>query len=198
MAILISLSFRHIITSGVFTTLQLNDHGCVCALILETTLSYFSTRGLKMAYITLMMSNTSKFFLQACELDDTKLTCRFSELCQWLWPKLLQKELDTFMEFRNGCKMHKDKNKPGPSGMSRNDAFSLPEDWGGRDCLLRLEDLSVVSELKEELGGDALISFSTREFSAHAQVVYDSLELVQLTFENVWVVFLTMLPLVFI
>ena len=134
--------------------------------------------------------------------QDTKLTqtCRFSELCQWLWPKLLQKELDTFMEFRNGCKMRKDKNKSGPSGMSRNDAFSLPEEWGGRDCLLKLEpeDLSVVSELKAELGGDALIAFSTPEFATHAQLVYDSLMITQLTFENVWVVFVTMLPLVFI
>jgi hypothetical protein len=104
------------------------------------------------------------------------------------------------MEFRNGCKMRKDKNKPGPSGMSRNDAFSLPEEWGGRDCLLKLEPeaLSIISELKEELGGDALISFSTPEFAARAQVVYDSLGIIQLTFENVWVVFITMLPLVFV
>ena len=104
------------------------------------------------------------------------------------------------MEFRNGCKMRKDKNKSGPSGMSRNDAFSLPEEWGGRDCLLKLEpeDLSVVAELKEELGGDALIAFSTLEFAARAQVVYDSLGIIQLTFENIWVVFTIMLPLVFV
>ena len=102
------------------------------------------------------------------------------------------------MEFRNGCKMRKDKNKSGPSGMSRNDAFSLPEEWGGRDCLLKLEDLSVVSELKEELGGDALIAFSMPEFAARAQVVYDSLGIIQLTFENVWAVFTSMLPLVFV
>ena len=74
----------------------------------------------------------------------------------------------------------------------------MPEEWGGRDCLLRIPDLSVISELKEELGGDALIGFSTPEFAAHAQVVYDSLEITQLTFENVWVVFTTMLPLLFV
>jgi len=119
------------------------------------------------------------------------------ELCQWLWPRLLQKELDTFMEFRNGCMMRKDKEKPGPSGMSRNQAFSLHETWGGRDCLLKIQDLSVIENVKEELGGATLISFSTPEFSMCSQEAYNSLAIVDLTFENVWAVFTAMLPLVF-
>jgi hypothetical protein len=127
---------------------------------------------------------------------NTSLKCVSSELCQWLWPRLLQKELDTFMEFRNGCMMRKDQEKPGPSGMSRNQAFSLPEMWGGRDCLLKINDLSVIEGLKKELGGDELVSFSTPEFSAHAQAAYDSLAIIDLTFENVWAVFTVMLPLV--
>ena len=197
MVILILLSYLHITIFGVFITLQLNGRGCDYALTLETMLSYSSTRASKMAFIILMMLNTSMFFLQACQ--DTKLTCWFSELSQWLWSKLLQNELDTFMEFRNGCKMRKDKNKSGPSGMSRNDAFSLLEEWGRRDCLLKieLEDLAVISELKEELGGDALVSFSTPEFAALALMAY-SLGIIHLTFENVWVVFRTMLQLVFV
>ncbi|KAM6499101.1 hypothetical protein JOM56_004609 [Amanita muscaria] len=119
------------------------------------------------------------------------------QLCQWLWPRLLQKELDKFMEFQNGCMMRKDKEKPGSSGMSRNQAFSLPEMWGGRDCLLGLTDknLSVIQELKAWLGGDKLVSFSKPEFSARAQEAYNSLAIVDLTFENVWGVFTAMLPL---
>jgi len=102
------------------------------------------------------------------------------------------------MEFQNGCTMRKDNlEKPGPSGMSHNQAFSLPEMWGGRDCLLGIDNLTVIAELKESLGGDGLISFSTPEFSAHAQEHYDSLAIVDLTFKNVWAVFTTMLPLVF-
>jgi hypothetical protein len=121
----------------------------------------------------------------------------FSELCQWLWHKLLQKELDAFMEFRNGCRMRKDKNKPGPSGMSRNHAFALPEQWGGKDCLLKIEDLGVIAELKESLGGEALLAFSTMEFAVRAQNAYDLLGITNLTFENVWNVFTAMLPLAF-
>ena len=103
------------------------------------------------------------------------------------------------MEFRNGCMMRKDKEKPGPSGMSRNQAFSLPGDWGGRNCLLKIDDsdISIIKKLKEELGGDELVSFSTPEFSARAREAYDSLDISHLTFENVWIVFAAMLPLVF-
>jgi hypothetical protein len=93
--------------------------------------------------------------------------------------------------------MRKDKNKPGPSGMSRNQAFSLPGDWNGRDCLLKIDDIGVIRKLKEELGGDDLVSFSTPEFSVRAQEAYDSLNIGDLTFENVWIVFTAMLPLIF-
>jgi len=147
-----------------------------------------------MVYTTLMMLTTSKF---ALFMISSSLKFCYSELCQWLWPQVLQRQLDKFMEFRNGCMMHKDKEKLGPSGMSQNQAFSLLEEWGGRDCLLKIDNLSVIKKLKEELGGDELVSFSTSEFSVCAQKVYDSLDIIDLTFENVWTVFTAMLPLVF-
>ena len=99
------------------------------------------------------------------------------------------------MEFRNGCMMCKNKTKPGPLGMSRNQAYSLPEEWNGRNCLLKIDDTSVIRKLKDELGGDELVSFSTLEFSVLAEKVFNSLNIWDLTFENVWVVFQAMLPL---
>lgn len=101
------------------------------------------------------------------------------------------------MEFRNGVPMQKDNQKPGPSGMSCNEAFSLPEQWGGRNCLLPV-DVGVIREIKEAMGGDALLDFTTPEFSARAQDAYYSLYIVQLTLENVWHVFQSLYPLVFI
>lgn len=47
------------------------------------------------------------------------------------------------MDFRNDARMRTDNDKIGPSGMSRNEAFSLPEQWGGCDCLL-LVDVNVI------------------------------------------------------
>jgi len=101
------------------------------------------------------------------------------------------------MEFQNGCMMHKDKSKPGPSGMSRNQAYSLPEAWNGRNCLLKIEDLSIIKELKDKLGGDELVSFSTPEFSVRALEAFNSVDVGDLTFGNVWIVFVEMLPLLY-
>ena len=117
------------------------------------------------------------------------------ELCRWLWAKLLQKELDKMVEFRNGAMMRKDKNKPGPSGMSRNQAFSLPESWGGINCLLGIPDMAVIHEMKVKLGGERLLAFSTPEFGDHAQQVFDSLNIKSFSFSSVWAIFETMVPL---
>ena len=51
--------------------------------------------------------------------------------------------------------------------------------------------------MKEQLGGHDLISFWTREFTAHAQEAFDLLKIIKLTQENVWSIFTAMLLLVF-
>jgi len=100
------------------------------------------------------------------------------------------------MDFRNGARMRKDNEKEGPSGMSRNEAFSLPESWGGRDCLLKV-NVTVIRELKEAMGGDGILEFVSAEFSQRAQAAYDMLEIADLNLENVWHVFSDLYPIVF-
>ncbi|KAF9530863.1 hypothetical protein CPB83DRAFT_919742 [Crepidotus variabilis] len=114
------------------------------------------------------------------------------ELGQWLWSRLLQQELDQFVEFRNGARMRKDAQKAGPSGMSRNEAFSLYKTWGGRDCLLPV-DCTPIKELKEELGGETLLQFVSDEYALRAESVLDNLGVAQVTMQNVWDVFQDML-----
>jgi len=109
-----------------------------------------------------------------------------SELVQWLWSKLLQQELNQFTEFRNGVRMRKDSQKAGPSGMSRNEAFTLYESWGGRDSI---PDCTPIQDLKEELGGKAILEFVTVEYAARCQTAYHNLGITQLSFQNVWTVF---------
>jgi hypothetical protein len=84
--------------------------------------------------------------------------------------------------------MRNDNEKAGPSGMSRNEAFSLPESWGGRNCLLKV-DMTIIGELKEAMGGDEILDFVSKEFSERAQAAYDSLGVDDLNIENVWYVF---------
>jgi hypothetical protein len=95
--------------------------------------------------------------------------------------------------------MRKDKKKPGPSGMSRNQAFSLPDSWGGIDCLLKIpdSDMAVIRQMKLELGGKQLLAFSTEEFDKRAQPVFDSLRIQSFSFSSVWTAFDAMLPLLF-
>ncbi|KAJ3762218.1 hypothetical protein EV360DRAFT_36154 [Lentinula raphanica] len=117
-------------------------------------------------------------------------------LCQWLWPMLLRQELAEFIEFRNGTKMRKNKNKPGPSGKSRDEAFTLHEDWGGKNFLMPV-DTSVIRSIREAMGGDSILNFVNENFAARAQEKYDTLNITKLTMENVWNVFSAMLPLLF-
>ncbi|KAJ7021740.1 hypothetical protein C8F04DRAFT_972311 [Mycena alexandri] len=118
------------------------------------------------------------------------------ELCQWLWPRFIQTGLDDYAARRNIIKMRKQSDKPGPSAMSRNTAYSLPETWGGRQCLQPV-DIDVIRQMKLDMGGDALIAFSTPQFAARAQLAYDALGIQKLEQGNIWDVFRDMLPLVF-
>ena len=100
------------------------------------------------------------------------------------------------MEFRNGVRMCKDKNKAGPSGCSRNNAFSLYHKWGGRNCLLEV-NINVIQEMKELMGGDELLSFVSVGFAEHAEAIYMALNVEKLAMSNVWVIFGHLMPLVF-
>lgn len=99
------------------------------------------------------------------------------------------------MAFRDALPMRKQKEKPGPSGMSRNDAFALPEKWSGRNCLIEV-DVDVVREIKAAMGGDELLEFVPQEFRERAEAAYATLHVTQLTFDNVWHVFKFLLPLI--
>ena len=95
--------------------------------------------------------------------------------------------------------MRKDSKKAGPSGCSRNDAFSLFQEYGLRDCLLPIDskNMDLVRKLKTNMGGDAILEFVPAEFSERAELAYTTLEIEELTMENVWIVFNELLPLVF-
>jgi len=78
----------------------------------------------------------------------------------------------------------------------------MPEAHNLRNCLLPLTDdqLDIVREIKEELNHDGikceeLMMFTSAEFAARAEAAFLTLELKKLTFENVWHVFQTLLPL---
>lgn len=83
--------------------------------------------------------------------------------------------------------------------MSRNEAFSLPHLWGGRQCLLDV-NMDVIRELKAIISeGKDIFRFPlvTPKFEHDADIVYESLHIQDLSLRNVWSVFSSMLPLLF-
>jgi len=110
---------------------------------------------------------------------------------------LLRKELQHYIDAQNAYKSRKDHNKIGPSGCSRNNVFLSPENYGLKNCLFPLteEQVAIVREIKEAMGGEKLIAFVSEEFDACAEAAYLSLEVLDLTFSNVWHVFQSLLIL---
>jgi len=93
--------------------------------------------------------------------------------------------------------MRRDNRKAGPSGCSRNDAFTLYQENGLKNCLLPIDNMDLIQELKVGMGGDEILEFVSAEFSKRAESAYVTLEIEKLTMDNVWVVFHALLPLVF-
>jgi hypothetical protein len=94
--------------------------------------------------------------------------------------------------------MHKNAKEAGPSGCSQNDAFSLYHKYNLSDCLLPINNMDLIQELKTSMGKDAILEFISAEFSEQAESAYITLENEKLTMENVWVVFHKLLSLVFL
>jgi hypothetical protein len=116
------------------------------------------------------------------------------ELVLWLWSTVIQKELDELKDRFNSHVIRLDRNKSNPSGVSPNVAYELYESFGGEDCLQPV-NVEIVHGLMEELGGEDLILFVSRDYSVKAQLIFDTLGIHDLNLQNVWHVFSAMLPL---
>ncbi|KDQ11750.1 hypothetical protein BOTBODRAFT_176943 [Botryobasidium botryosum FD-172 SS1] len=119
---------------------------------------------------------------------------RHYKLTQWLWPKLIQQELDELKEKFNSHRVRRDHKKVLPSGVSPNEAYLLPHLYGGVRCLQPV-DHAVIKELMEAVGGESLVQFVTPEYAAAAEEVFEHLGVENLSLQNVWSVFEAMLPL---
>jgi hypothetical protein len=114
----------------------------------------------------------------------------------WLWPPLMQRELDKFCASANNRRVRKQKDKILPSGVTPNLAYLFPEKFGGRDCLQNV-DVQIVEEMLEDMRAEkeALSDWGVPvEFSTRAQAVYKSLNSPEITLDNIWIIFAAMLP----
>jgi hypothetical protein len=119
-----------------------------------------------------------------------------SDLAQWLWSKLIQKELDDIKLRFNSHPVRHDYNKMLPSGVLPNVAMATYQEYGATYCLQKVK-MDIIRAFKQELGGDMLVRFVLPEFVARCQAVFDTLEIQTLSFQNVWAIFSHMLTLVY-
>src|ERR1700749_4573448 len=105
----------------------------------------------------------------------------------WLWPPLMQKELDRFRKSANSRKVQKQKDKVLPSGVSPNIAYTLPEKYNGEECLQPVDvDLidAILADMQPQK--DALSDWGVpEEFDRRAQDAFDRLPIREVTLQTI-------------
>lgn len=113
---------------------------------------------------------------------------------QWLWPTFIQCELDHLRKQLNNHPTSFDPAKKLPSGVSPNISIALADEYGGESCLLPV-DLAVICHLKDGIGGKDLVCFVDVGFAHSADTAFSTLGIDRITSDNIWHVFMKMLPL---
>jgi len=111
-------------------------------------------------------------------------------LIRWLWPPLIQRELDKFRTQDNSRRVQK-RSKDCPFSTSSDSAYDHPEDFDGRDCLQRV-DPDFVQELLNEMQPqkDALGDWEVPpEVAECAKAALQSVNIQEVTLANVWLAF---------
>ena len=111
----------------------------------------------------------------------------------WLWPPVIQKELDRFREMANSRRMRKQKNKILPSGVSPNLVYTLPERFGAHDCLQPVECRVVQTILNDmQAEQDYLTNWSvTPTFAKRCKQLLPTagIQVEKISLETVWMAF---------
>ncbi|EIN04921.1 hypothetical protein PUNSTDRAFT_116208 [Punctularia strigosozonata HHB-11173 SS5] len=119
------------------------------------------------------------------------------KLVQWLWPKLIQQELEDLKEKFNNHPVRKDHNKLNPSGDMPEMIMQLAvKEYSTTNCLQPI-DHAIVENLMADLEVEKLLEFVDPAFAIRAEEAYNSLNITRLDFYNVWHIFQAILPIMF-
>lgn len=119
-------------------------------------------------------------------------------MLRWLWPNIIQRELDKFCIVQNARRVRKQKEKRLPSGVSPEYSYTCPDLFGGHQCL-RSADSGLIDELLSDLEEekDALSDWEVpNQFREAADSVLEicGFEHKNVTVLNVWLVFSAVYP----
>ncbi|KAJ6464706.1 hypothetical protein DFH09DRAFT_1254597 [Mycena vulgaris] len=115
------------------------------------------------------------------------------ELFNWIFPPLVQAELDDFRTYWNQHKIRPQPGKHMPSGHVPADALKHPEFYGGISCFIKVPQ-EMIKELRafltEEVGPrEEHLRWVAEDFAAIAEEVHKSLGSPTITLENSWAIF---------
>ncbi|KAJ7196270.1 hypothetical protein GGX14DRAFT_575083 [Mycena pura] len=115
------------------------------------------------------------------------------DLFNWIFPPLLQAQLDDFRTYWNQHTIRPQPEKDMPSGHAPSDALEHPGLFGGIDCGIRVPKDAIQEfrdALSEEVGPrESYLAWVSPEFEQLAQDVFRSLDVAEITIQNSWDVF---------
>jgi hypothetical protein len=116
-----------------------------------------------------------------------------SQLFNWIFPPLVQKQLDEFQTWWNQHRIRAQPEKNMPSGHVPADAIEHPELLGGLSCLIPVPK-HIVQDLRDLLAEEVgpygqFLKWVDDDFADAAEQVYRALGRPELTLATAWDVF---------
>ncbi|KAL0949272.1 hypothetical protein HGRIS_009350 [Hohenbuehelia grisea] len=133
----------------------------------------------------LMQGQKERWFSPTAELH--------RNLFNWIFPPLIQRELDEFCSWWNHHQIRVQPEKDMPSGHVPLDALEHPTQLGGINCLIPVPS-EVLQELRailtEEVGSrESFLTWVSNEFLCIAEAAHVALGLPSITLDNAWFTF---------
>ncbi|KAJ7123036.1 hypothetical protein C8R44DRAFT_831485 [Mycena epipterygia] len=111
-------------------------------------------------------------------------------LFNWIWPPIVQGELDHFTEHWNSHVIRCQRNKLMPSGVSPNELYAHPEYYGGRRFAIPVPQATIDAFCDSiRLTREAALSWVPAEFDSIASQVYELLGSPVCSAETAWDLF---------
>ncbi|KAF8132928.1 hypothetical protein EV363DRAFT_1397838 [Boletus edulis] len=119
------------------------------------------------------------------------------QLFKWLWPQILQHEVDDFVDTWNSHRIRHQKTKLNASGTIPWHAFTVPQSQGGQECGIRV-DMLVVDALRKEIptSQEESMCWVDDVFSAMALDAYIEIGQPSFTVGNGWSTFEKILAII--
>ncbi|KAL0952299.1 hypothetical protein HGRIS_006588 [Hohenbuehelia grisea] len=136
----------------------------------------------------LVQGKKERWFIPVVELHR-----KVRNLFNWMFPPLVQRELDDFCHWWNHHRIRPQPEKEMPSGHVPIDVLEHPTLYGGINCLIPVPH-DVLQELRafltEEVGPrEIFMTWVPEEFATKAEEVHEALGLPPITLENAWGIF---------